>query len=205
MTNFVIFVLSIANVLVLAAISFFTPTLEPFLKQQFDLNPIQIGLVFLSGTGAYTLFSVIVGLLSDKLGQRKFIISGFLIFGLSYIFFGPADFIGRPRVWITCVADGVLGVGAAMGSIPIYADMLNIAKSMVKDDEKTSNAMVGVVSGIVSSTLSFGEFIGPIIGGGLLQFFDFQTSSLLFGEVVLAEGFLLLGVTLINRCCHHRT
>lgn len=69
------------------------------------------------------LASLVVGVLSDKLvssesdvlsvnihfrvillinihctvqGQRKFIISGFMLFGLSYFFIGPADFIGRP-------------------------------------------------------------------------------------------------------------
>ena len=72
-----------------------------------------------------------------------------MLFGLSYFFIGPADFIGRPwvliasnqshlnrysiilfsrQIWITCVAFGITGVGAAMGSIPIYADMLNISK-----------------------------------------------------------------------------
>ena len=32
------------------------------------------------------------------------------------------------RIWIVIVTYGVLGLGVAMGSIPIYADMLNIAK-----------------------------------------------------------------------------
>ena len=32
------------------------------------------------------------------------------------------------RIWITCVAFGVIGIGAALSITPIYADILNIGK-----------------------------------------------------------------------------
>lgn len=32
------------------------------------------------------------------------------------------------RLWITCVAFGVIGIGAALSVTPIYADILNIGK-----------------------------------------------------------------------------
>ena len=38
-----------------------------FVPFQFNLNPVQIGLVFISIPGFYTIFSLIVGVLSDKL------------------------------------------------------------------------------------------------------------------------------------------
>ena len=96
---------------------------------------------------------------------------------------------------------------------------------------------------LVTFFLCFREFVGPLVGGTLTQFFCFSTASLLLSEVMFAEvqcnnnnnnvlqrysvihnrnglvhiityivyivtncqnifvqGFLLLGITLINKC-----
>ena len=36
------------------------------------------------------------------------------------------------RLWVTCVAFGIVGIAAAFGIIPIFADMLEIAKYVKK-------------------------------------------------------------------------
>ncbi len=70
------------------SLSFYAPTLQPFLKQQvshniidlhpvrcpylhatviqFNLNPVQVGLVFFISSAPYTLASFFVGSLSEK-------------------------------------------------------------------------------------------------------------------------------------------
>ena len=65
--------------------------------------------------------------------------------------------------------------------------------------------VTAVVSGVVTSSISLGlamnlssqyiycpsqhssEFLGPIISGGLAEFFSFPTSAFLFGEVITAQ------------------
>jgi hypothetical protein len=59
--------------------------------------------------------------------------------------------------------------------------------------------MNAIISGLSNSTLSFGEFLGPVVGGSLNAVMSFQLSSTLFGFVLLAKSLLLLSITLIDR------
>ena len=60
-------------------------------------------------------------------------------------------------------------------------------REIKSDDETSVAALTAVVSGVVSSSLSFGEFMGPLVGGALTEVLPFTTSAVVFGEVVLAE------------------
>jgi MFS family permease len=95
-----------------------------------------------------------------------------------------------------------MGIGLAPAFIPSYADLLNIAKS--RHPEENTEVLTGVISGLSSATLSLGEFIGPLLGGTITQLTDFQTSSMLLGQVLLAQAFLVLGATLIDKCHNSR-
>lgn len=207
-TNLPFILLVLANILGLGALGFLTPTMQPFLSKQFDLNPFKVGLIFLIGAGIYMLCAVIIGPASDKLGgQRWYIVIGFILFGVAFFFIGPADFIAAPRLWITCVAFAASGVATACTLIPIYLDMLTIAKKQLDKTVAAGSvaAVTAVVSGVMSSSLSFGEFLGPLLGGALTEVLPFPTCAFLIGEVLMAEGFLLLGVTVIEKYTMPRT
>lgn len=186
------------NIIIIGALGYTTPILAPFLEQQFNLSEIGIGLVFLVGPLVYMFTSFVAGRLTDKLGPRYLIVGGFIIVGISYFFIGPAPFIvQKSYLWLTCTAFGFVGFGLAFGIIPIFSDMLQIARRI--DKATSPDVMNGIISGISSSTMSFGEFIGPVIGGGLNQIMIFQMASAVFGELLIAKGLLLLGITLIDR------
>ena len=50
-----------------------------------------------------------------------------LVFIMQPVVIATFNFILR-RLWLTCVVFGVVGVASALGMIPIFADMLVIAK-----------------------------------------------------------------------------
>jgi MFS family permease len=166
------------------------------------LDELQVGLVFIGGPAMYMVLAAVFGGLADKFGTRGFIVSGFLITGVAFFFIGPGNFITTPRLWLTIVAFLLMGVGLAPAFIPSYADLLKIAKT--QHPEVNTEVLTGVVSGLTSATLSLGEFIGPLLGASLTQFTDFQTSTVLLGQVLWAQAFLLLGATLIDRFHNHR-
>lgn len=174
--NFVFVLLLISQVICLTALGFLNPTFQPFLHEQFGLDELQVGLVFICGPAMYMILAAVFGALADKFGTRGFIVSGFLISGVSFFLIGPATFITTPRLWLTIVASLLMGVGLAPAFIPSYSDLLKIAK----------------------------EFIGPLLGASLTQFTDFQTSTVLLGQVLWAQAFLLLGATLIDRFHNHK-
>ena len=78
------------------------------------------------------------------------------------------------KLWITIVAFGVVGIGAALGLVPIFSDMLNTARCLPcqlysvlhvlmallahrsAHEDEDSLALTAVISGIDSSTLSLG-------------------------------------------------
>ena len=93
-----------------------------------------------------------------------------------------AHCINFRRIWITCVAFGVIGTGAALSITPIYADILNIGKYAtvsvdgprrvrhqfkniyilyrrklnIDQESQDMESLTGVVSGILSSAPSLG-------------------------------------------------
>ncbi|XP_064392257.1 MFS-type transporter SLC18B1-like isoform X2 [Halichondria panicea] len=142
LSNFTIILLITVNIFSIAAISFLTPSFQPFLSKFFDLDPLYVGLVFLSGPLSYMVFSIVVGPLSDKLGPRGFILFGQILYSVGYIFLGPADFISYPQLWITITAFVVVGCGAAFGMVPIYTDILNLSKCRRQADREIVDLLV---------------------------------------------------------------
>ncbi|KAL5478085.1 hypothetical protein EMCRGX_G024964 [Ephydatia muelleri] len=211
--SFPMLCIALCNVLALAALGFFTSTFSPFLVNKLHISLPHVGLVFLAGPALYMLAALVAGPLSDKFvswfpahftftyyvfqGTRPFIICGLFICAAGYFLVGPADFIASPRLWLTIVSFTAIGFGAALTFVPAYADLLNIAKSL--DTGYNLESLTTVVSGIISSALSCGDMLGPFVGGVLTDYLDFQTSAVIFGEILLAQGLLVLLLTLVER------
>lgn len=53
-----------------ASIGFIGATLEPHLRQ-FDLNAVQVGVVFIINGGVYAIFAPLVGMLVDRINVPK--------------------------------------------------------------------------------------------------------------------------------------
>ena len=87
-------------------------------------------------------------------------------------------------------------MGVALTIAPIYSAMMEVVRPQCPDLSTESITMF--ISGLVPSALSFGELIGPLVGGGVTGILNFQDSTSLFGEVTLAMAVLMLVVTLVD-------
>ncbi|MGX7059203.1 MFS transporter [Vagococcus humatus] len=122
----------------------------PQLKEEMGFSGATMGMMISIFAIAQLITSPISGILSDKIGRKKMIAIGMIIFSLSELLFGLAQ--TKTGFY---VSRGLGGVAAAllMPSVTAFvADMTTIAER--------SKAM-----GMVSAAISGGFIIGPGVGG----------------------------------------
>ncbi|KAF1299251.1 multidrug MFS transporter [Enterococcus sp. JM4C] len=142
--------LAISNLfLVFLGVGLVIPVI-PQLKEQMHFSGATMGMMISIFAIAQLITSPIAGILSDKIGRKKMIATGMLIFSLSEVLFGLAQTKNG-----FYVSRGLGGIAAAliMPSVTAFvADMTTIAER--------PKAM-----GMVSAAISGGFIIGPGVGG----------------------------------------
>ena len=196
--NFMIISLVLSAVIGTSTLSFLVPIYSPFLYTQFDLSVYKIGLVSLIDAATYVGLCLVTAPLYDRLPPRPFIITGLVLCSLGCFLIGPAPYIGTPQLWLTLVADGILGAGVALIIAPSYTAMMQATRSQYP--ELSTDAIAMFISGVIPSAISCGEFIGPLVGGASKEAFNFEECASLFGEVCLAMALLMLLATTFDTC-----
>lgn len=118
--------------------------------QERGMNVLQILLMLATFNLVYSLISTPAGALSDKLGRRKLIIGGWLVYAAIYLGFALAQ--NATQVWLLYVAYG-LYYGMAYGT----------AKAMVSD--LVPAEMLGTAHGTYNAVLGILDFPASLIAG----------------------------------------
>ncbi|MDN6030641.1 MAG: MFS transporter [Lactococcus plantarum] len=171
--------LAISNLfLVFLGVGLVIPVI-PQIKDEMNFSGATMGMMISIFAILQLLASPISGILSDKIGRKKLIVLGMIIFSISELLFGLAQSIN-----IFYFSRGLGGIAAAliMPSVTAFvADMTTVGER--------SRAM-----GLVSAAISGGFIIGPGVGG-LLAYFG--TRAPFFGASLLGLiGFILTLVVL---------
>ncbi|WP_037284545.1 MFS transporter [Saccharibacillus sacchari] len=114
-----------------------------------------VGLLVATFSVSQLICSPIAGRLSDKLGRKKVIIVGMMIFAVSEFLFGIAN-----APWLLFVSRVLGGVGAALIMPAVMAYTADITT-----DEERAKGM-----GFINAAITTGFIIGPGIGGFLAEF-----------------------------------
>ncbi|CAI3256692.1 MFS transporter [Enterococcus cecorum] len=148
----VMLIIAISNLfLIFTGVGLVIPVM-PLLMEDMHFNGAIMGMMLSVFSITQLLASPIMGYLSDKLGRKKMIVLGMLLFAISEFIFGFAN-----DKYIFYLSRGLGGVAAAllMPAVTAFvADMTTI--------EQRPKAM-----GYVSAAISGGFIIGPGIGGVL--------------------------------------
>lgn len=151
----------------------------PQIKDEMNFSGATMGMMISIFAILQLLASPISGILSDKIGRKKLIVIGMIIFSISELLFGLAQSIN-----VFYISRGLGGIAAAliMPSVTAFvADMTTVGER--------SRAM-----GLVSAAISGGFIIGPGVGG-LLAYFG--TRAPFFAASLLGLiGFILTLVVL---------
>ena len=119
----------------------------------------------------------------------------FLIF-CSFLLIGPASYIPiDPNLFLTEIGLGFLGVGTAATLTGTFA---LAQKQSLRTANCTAEEAQSVVSGIWTSAFTFGSFLGPTIGGYLVDWLGFTGTTAVLQ--VWSAVMLIMDVFLL--CCN---
>ena len=118
--------------------------------QNLGLSLSLVVLVYVLFNITYSLFSIPVGIISDKIGPKKVLLFGFLLFSVVYLFFGLIH--SNLYLWFLFPVYGIyMALTEGIGKAYI---------SNLVPQEKTGTAF-----GIYQTTIGFSTFFSSFIGG----------------------------------------
>jgi DHA1 family bicyclomycin/chloramphenicol resistance-like MFS transporter len=133
--------------------------------------------VFLVAFAAAQLFT---GALSDRLGRKRVLVSGLVLFAISGVACSLA-----PSIEVLLACRALQGFGAAAGPV--------VARAMVRDTQPAGHA-ARLLSTMLAA-LAIAPMIAPIIGGTLLDIFTWRA---IFVALAVCGVLLLLTSTLLD-------
>src|SRR6201993_4070332 len=119
------------------------------------------------------------GSLSDRFGRKGMLLAGLSVFGLASVAGGLMNGSGE-----LIAARAVMGVGAAM----VFPATLSLITNVFTDRRERALAigLWGAITGVAIA-------LGPIVGGWLLQAFDWRSIFFAMTPVALIAGVLVAG------------
>ncbi|KFD54821.1 hypothetical protein M514_04255 [Trichuris suis] len=170
----------------LATVTFPEPTMASHVED-LHLAPEAIGLIFTISALTYAVTCPAVGAIIDRQPITLHIMSaGYVVSGLPILLLGPSPFIPLEKSYLLiCVANAIYGVGLGMIVVTSFQFCLN---SMLRSGYTNSFHTYSLVSGYYTSGISLGAFVGPTVGGVVVDHFGFAltTTVLAFLNILLA-------------------
>lgn len=175
----------------LTFIGFNAATLEPHLRQ-FDLSVMTVGTIFVITGGIYAISTPFWGKLCKICDTRVLCLIGCIFCLIGYIIIGPLPTIdAEPSLPLIISALVLIGIGTG---VKLVAALVGSFKYSIEELGMPDNkSTFGICSSIYHTSTSVGAFVGPTIGGFLLQRYAYRSSTyFLFGfELVLILGLVV--------------
>ncbi|WP_100331068.1 MFS transporter [Bacillus xiapuensis] len=153
-SEFPLYILMVNMFIAMTGIGVIIPIM-PTVIQEFGVGGKAFGLLIATFAFAQFLFSPLAGDLSDRLGRKKTIVFGLVLFSFSQLLFGLTN-----QLWLLYVSRVLGGMGGAF--------MIPSMMAYVADITTMENRAKGM--GRLGASMSLGFVIGPGIGGFLSEF-----------------------------------
>lgn len=153
----------------------------PEYASQLGVDESAFGIVFGVYAAMLLLFSIPMGLLSDRVGRRPLIAAGMLLLAGATALFGFSTTVVH-----LCIARTIQGISAAAtwsAGLALLADITDPSK-------------LGERMGIALSAVGLGTLFGPVAGGLLFECLGHVATFLIPAVVVAALGMVVLAVPL---------
>jgi DHA2 family multidrug resistance protein-like MFS transporter len=150
-----------------------------------DLDPSSTELLWITDIYGFLIAGTLItmGTLGDRIGRRRVLLTGAAVFGLASLLASAST-----SAEMLIAARAIQGIAGAT----IVPSVLAITYAMFQDERQRTRAL-----GVVMSSFAAGGALGPLLGGALLEFFDWNAVFLVnlpvmglllwFGPRVLPE------------------
>lgn len=146
--------LMISIFLTFTGIGLVVPILPTYMNE-LHIGGSVVGMLVAAFSLTQLIVSPLAGRLSDKMGRKKIIVMGLVVFSLSELVFGLAQ-----QPWMLFVARMLGGIGAAL--------IMPAVMAYVADTTSMEERAKGM--GLINAAITTGFIIGPGIGGYLAEF-----------------------------------
>jgi DHA2 family multidrug resistance protein-like MFS transporter len=138
-----------------------------------DLRPSSDQLLWVNDVYGFAMAGLLVamGTIGDRVGRRRVLLLGAIVFGVGSVIAAFA-----PNIEVLIAARALMGVGAAA----VMPSTLALVPNMFKDPRQRATAV-----GMWAASVSVGVALGPLLGGLLLEAF-WWGAALLIGVPVMA-------------------
>ncbi|XP_059176646.1 uncharacterized protein LOC131956243 [Physella acuta] len=172
-----------ASIIICAVgVSFLDPTLAKHLEQ-FNLSTSLIGLMFVITPCLYAVTSPVWGRISDSMNINGTLITlGNLMCGLGLLVVGPSPFLPflPVELWVIILGLVILGFFYALAIVPTMNCLLIGAIELGFENNLET---YGIVVGLFNSIYYLGTFIGPMLGGVLIEELGFRAGATVISEI----------------------
>ncbi|XP_076361383.1 MFS-type transporter SLC18B1-like [Tachypleus tridentatus] len=180
--SFIVAMINVSTAFVI--LSFNDATLEPHIRQ-FGLAPSVVGLIFIVSGGMYSVGTLVWGYIYDKTLHSCFpFYTNNNICITSLLLIGPAPFLPlKITLWLVIFAQVLIGIGAGGKTIIGFNYALRSTVSRGFPDDIST---LTIVSGLFNSAICLGCFIGPSLGGALVERLGYENGTMVLLGVELA-------------------
>ncbi len=146
-----------------------------------------IGVIFGIYAAMLLVFSIPMGLLSDRVGRRPLIVAGMILLALATALFGFSTTV--EHLIIARTVQGISAAATWSAGLALLAETCDPSR-------------LGEKMGITLSAVGFGTVIGPVLGGLLFEYLGYTATFLVPAALVAAVGLAVLAVPM--RTCRQK-
>lgn len=185
-------------------IGFNAATLEPHLRR-FELSVMTVGWLFVITGAIYAVTTPFWGRLCKHANTRALCLLGCIFCLVGYIIIGPLPMLTptlEPSLTLVIIALVLIGLGTG---VKLVASLVGSFRYSIHELGMPDNkSTFGICSSIYHTATSVGAFLGPTIGGIMLEHFHYETATyyLFFLEMFLIFG--LVGYFVVRQIRNHK-
>jgi len=183
------------TVLTGAANQWYQPSLEPYVRKEFNMTSFQASMLFIIDGAVYAVASPLIGFLLDRVLEPSLcLLGGSATIGLGFVILASPPLILSPSLAQICVGAGLHGLGMSACFIASLTLMTEAGGKSVTGDQ------VAMITSLWITAENIGSFLGAVGGGAAYDSVGWSNSCLLVSLMQLLGIALIIGFTLLS-CC----